>query len=56
MANRQEWEHPTAITGAVVGGAGPRRRVPDQRPADQEWSSVAVQTVGAAADPERHFM
>jgi hypothetical protein len=40
MADWQEWEHPTAMSG--------------QRPTDQERSFLAAQAVGAAAGPERH--
>jgi hypothetical protein len=51
MANRQEWEHPTAITGAWPSSAAPDRADAclTKRSTDQKWSSLAVQTVGAAA-------
>jgi len=39
---------------AVAADAGLRRRKPGQRSTDQERPSLAAQTVGAAADPERH--
>jgi hypothetical protein len=54
MADRQEWEHAAAISGAWPLSATPDRVAasPAKGSTDQERSSLTSQTVRATAEPE----